>query len=74
MISKRDMDVAPDFSKRYWVAEIAQYYPCGFLEDVEYTCDTLEELEGLLKEEESYEKQLFWDSKELKYMYVKEVA
>jgi len=33
-----------DFNKRYWYVKIEQYYPLGFLEDVEATCDTLEEV------------------------------
>ena len=51
MISKRDyintIEQLPDFSKRYWYAEYSCYYPCGFLDDVDATCDTLGELQSL---------------------------
>ena len=57
-----------DYNKRYWYVEIAHYYPSGFLEDVEATCDTLEELKALHKERRSYEDILFWDSIKREYI------
>lgn len=70
MISKRGYkdgnSIEPDFSKRYWYGVIAQYYPCGFLDDIDATCDTLEELKVLRRVDNSYEYEVFYDADERK--------
>ncbi len=66
MISIRNYGKELDFSQRYWFVKIEQYYPVGFLDDVEATCDTLEELISLKRETSSYEDLIFWDNREFK--------
>ena len=63
MISKRDSvrGIEPDFNKRYWVAEYYPYYPCGFLSDVEYTTDDLNEALSLVNRDTNAIYEL-WDS------------
>jgi len=58
----------PDLSKRYWYAEVVQYYPAGFLDDVRMTCDTIDELKlwAEAKREPDEDFQIGWDSKKLK--------
>jgi len=60
-------ETKPDFSQRYWYGKISQYYPCGFLEDINASCDTLEELKSLKSNEDyGFEWEVFWDNREFK--------
>jgi len=68
MISRKDYRSGttkyPDFGKRYYFGVIAQYYPCGFLDDIDATCDTIDELRELIEEEKDSwgEWIVCWDS------------
>lgn len=72
MISRRSYHkgeaVPPDFTKRYWFADIAHYYPGGFLEDVDVTCDTMDEVKVTYKEflESTSDWLVIWDNREFK--------
>jgi len=68
---KYDNENTPDFSKRYWYAFICGYYPSGFLNDVNATCDTLEELKTLKNNIDEDDKEVFWDNREFKEIEVK---
>ncbi len=44
-----------DLQKRFWIVAYHHYYPGGFLNDVRYTADTIEEAKSLvLKIDEPY--------------------
>lgn len=47
------METKMDFKKRYWVYAVVQYYPVGFLDDVVFVSDDLEECKKYLHDEVS---------------------
>ncbi len=62
-----------DFSKRYWLGSIEQYYPSGFLGDVVETVDSLDAAKKWVTwpDDEDYignPNYFAWDNREFKYI------